>query len=164
MRPAWWSRPSAISSTITGSPADSPILSGAIGESAGGGFRTEYDLGKAYLAQTGQLSRRPRPPWQSLLPESTFRAEKSDSTTCRVLDGGAGSGVVRPNDNMRLRSRSSPTSWSVASSAAEGSGMRAGHDEAGEHPAAVPPHFYTDAIAGSGFGKRGRVGTRPGCG
>ncbi len=34
---------------------DSPILTGAIGE-AGGLFETEYfDLGKAYLAQTGQL-------------------------------------------------------------------------------------------------------------
>jgi asparaginyl-tRNA synthetase len=35
---------------------DSPILSGSIGESAGTLFETEYfDLGKAYLAQTGQL-------------------------------------------------------------------------------------------------------------
>ena len=35
---------------------DTPILSGAIGESAGTLFETEYfDLGKAYLAQTGQL-------------------------------------------------------------------------------------------------------------
>ncbi len=35
---------------------DSPILTGAIGESAGTLFRTEYfDLGTAYLAQTGQL-------------------------------------------------------------------------------------------------------------
>ena len=36
---------------------DSPILTGAIGEAAEGGlFETEYfDLGKAYLAQTGQL-------------------------------------------------------------------------------------------------------------
>jgi len=35
---------------------DSPILTGAIGESAGTLFETEYfDLGKAYLAQTGQL-------------------------------------------------------------------------------------------------------------
>ncbi|MGD8727798.1 MAG: OB-fold nucleic acid binding domain-containing protein, partial [Gemmatimonadales bacterium] len=33
-----------------------PILTGAIGESAGTLFETEYfDLGKAYLAQTGQL-------------------------------------------------------------------------------------------------------------
>ena len=35
---------------------DSPILTGSIGESAGTLFETEYfDLGKAYLAQTGQL-------------------------------------------------------------------------------------------------------------
>lgn len=35
---------------------DTPILTGAIGESAGTLFATEYfDLGKAYLAQTGQL-------------------------------------------------------------------------------------------------------------
>ncbi len=35
---------------------DTPILTGAIGESAGNLFQTEYfDLGNAYLAQTGQL-------------------------------------------------------------------------------------------------------------
>jgi len=35
---------------------DTPILAGSIGESAGTLFETEYfDLGKAYLAQTGQL-------------------------------------------------------------------------------------------------------------
>ena len=35
---------------------DTPILTGAIGESAGTLFETEYfDLGTAYLAQTGQL-------------------------------------------------------------------------------------------------------------
>jgi len=35
---------------------DTPILTGAIGESAGTLFETEYfDLGKAYLGQTGQL-------------------------------------------------------------------------------------------------------------
>jgi asparaginyl-tRNA synthetase len=35
---------------------DTPILTGSIGESAGNLFQTEYfDLGKAYLAQTGQL-------------------------------------------------------------------------------------------------------------
>src|SRR5207247_9032434 len=34
----------------------SPILTGAIGEQAGDLFATDYfDLGKAYLAQTGQL-------------------------------------------------------------------------------------------------------------
>jgi asparaginyl-tRNA synthetase len=35
---------------------DTPILTGAIGEAAGNLFETDYfDLGKAYLAQTGQL-------------------------------------------------------------------------------------------------------------
>ncbi len=35
---------------------DTPILTGAIGEDAGELFATEYfELGKAYLAQTGQL-------------------------------------------------------------------------------------------------------------
>ena len=35
---------------------DTPILTGSIGESAGNLFETDYfDLGKAYLAQTGQL-------------------------------------------------------------------------------------------------------------
>ena len=35
---------------------DTPLLTGAIGEEAGSLFETEYfDLGKAYLAQTGQL-------------------------------------------------------------------------------------------------------------
>src|SRR5512134_2100710 len=35
---------------------DTPLLTGAIGETAGNLFETEYfDLGKAYLAQTGQL-------------------------------------------------------------------------------------------------------------
>lgn len=35
---------------------DTPILTGSIGETAGSLFETEYfDLGKAYLAQTGQL-------------------------------------------------------------------------------------------------------------
>ena len=35
---------------------DTPILTGAIGEDAGNLFSTDYfDLGKAYLAQTGQL-------------------------------------------------------------------------------------------------------------
>jgi asparaginyl-tRNA synthetase len=35
---------------------DTPILTGAVGEEAGNLFSTEYfDLGKAYLAQTGQL-------------------------------------------------------------------------------------------------------------
>ncbi|MDH3298582.1 MAG: OB-fold nucleic acid binding domain-containing protein, partial [Gemmatimonadota bacterium] len=59
---------------------DTPILTGAIGESAGTLFETEYfDLGKAYLAQTGQLYLEPA---AAALGKvycfgPTFRAEKS---------------------------------------------------------------------------------------
>ena len=52
-----WSRRSATTSTRKASPWwTRPILTGAIGEEAGNLFATDYfDLGKAYLAQTGQL-------------------------------------------------------------------------------------------------------------
>ncbi|MGD8495678.1 MAG: asparagine--tRNA ligase [Gemmatimonadales bacterium] len=59
---------------------DTPILTGSIGESAGTLFETEYfDLGKAYLAQTGQLYLEPA---AAALGKvycfgPTFRAEKS---------------------------------------------------------------------------------------
>ena len=52
-----WCRRSGTSSTRRASPWwTRPILTGAIGEEAGNLFATDYfDLGKAYLAQTGQL-------------------------------------------------------------------------------------------------------------
>ncbi|MGI9039468.1 MAG: asparagine--tRNA ligase [Gemmatimonadota bacterium] len=59
---------------------DTPILTGSIGESAGTLFETEYfDLGTAYLAQTGQLYLEPA---AAALGKvycfgPTFRAEKS---------------------------------------------------------------------------------------
>lgn len=59
---------------------DTPILTGSIGESAGTLFKTEYfDLGTAYLAQTGQLYLEPA---AAALGKvycfgPTFRAEKS---------------------------------------------------------------------------------------
>jgi len=59
---------------------DTPILTGAIGEAAGNLFATEYfDLGQAYLAQTGQLYVEPA---AAALGKvycfgPTFRAEKS---------------------------------------------------------------------------------------
>ncbi|MFQ5529424.1 MAG: asparagine--tRNA ligase [Gemmatimonadota bacterium] len=59
---------------------DTPILTGAIGESAGTLFETDYfDLGTAYLAQTGQLYLEPA---AAALGKvycfgPTFRAEKS---------------------------------------------------------------------------------------
>lgn len=59
---------------------DTPILTGAIGESAGTLFETEYfDLGKAYLAQTGQLYLEAAAAalGQVYCFGPTFRAEKS---------------------------------------------------------------------------------------
>jgi asparaginyl-tRNA synthetase len=51
-----WRWPSTSSSTTaTSSAIDTPILSGAIGESAGTLFETDYFGENAYLAQTGQL-------------------------------------------------------------------------------------------------------------
>ncbi|MSR07559.1 MAG: asparagine--tRNA ligase [Gemmatimonadetes bacterium] len=88
---------------------DSPILTAAIGESAGGGlFETEYfDLGKAYLAQTGQLyvEAAAAALGKVYCFGPTFRAEKSK--TRRHL---AEFWMVEPevawydsNDNMRLQ-------------------------------------------------------------
>ncbi len=87
---------------------DTPILTGSIGESAGTLFETEYfDLGKAYLAQTGQLYLEAA---AAALGKvycfgPTFRAEKSQ--TRRHL---AEFWMVEPemawydsNDNMRLQ-------------------------------------------------------------
>ncbi|MGD2135706.1 MAG: asparagine--tRNA ligase [Gemmatimonadales bacterium] len=59
---------------------DTPILTGAIGESAGTLFETEYfDLGSAYLAQTGQLYLESAAAALGLVYcfGPTFRAEKS---------------------------------------------------------------------------------------
>jgi asparaginyl-tRNA synthetase len=77
---------------------DTPILTGAIGEDAGNLFATDYfDLGRAYLAQTGQL--------YAEAAAATFRAEKSK--TRRHLTE---FWMVEPevafadsNDNMRLQ-------------------------------------------------------------
>ena len=59
---------------------DTPILTGSIGESAGTLFETEYfDLGTAYLAQTGQLYLEPAAAafGKVYCFGPTFRAEKS---------------------------------------------------------------------------------------
>jgi asparaginyl-tRNA synthetase len=87
---------------------DTPILTGAIGETAGTLFETEYfDLGKAYLAQTGQLYLEAAAAalGQVYCFGPTFRAEKSK--TRRHL---AEFWMVEPevawhdsNDNMRLQ-------------------------------------------------------------
>jgi asparaginyl-tRNA synthetase len=87
---------------------DTPILTGAIGEEAGNLFATEYfDLGKAYLAQTGQLyvEAAAAALGKVYCFGPTFRAEKSK--TRRHLTE---FWMVEPevafndsNDNMRLQ-------------------------------------------------------------
>ena len=87
---------------------DTPILTGAIGESAGNLFATEYfDLGTAYLAQTGQLyvEAAAAALGKVYCFGPTFRAEKSK--TRRHLTE---FWMVEPevawhdsNDNMRLQ-------------------------------------------------------------
>jgi asparaginyl-tRNA synthetase len=87
---------------------DTPILTGAIGEEAGNLFSTEYfDLGKAYLAQTGQLYVEAAAAAHGKVYcfGPTFRAEKSK--TRRHLTE---FWMVEPevafndsNDNMRLQ-------------------------------------------------------------
>ncbi len=87
---------------------DTPILTGSIGEEAGNLFATEYfDLGKAYLAQTGQLYGEAAAAALGRIYcfGPTFRAEKSK--TRRHLTE---FWMVEPevafndsNDNMRLQ-------------------------------------------------------------
>ncbi len=87
---------------------DTPLLTGSIGETAGTLFETEYfDLGKAYLAQTGQLYLEAAAAALGRVYcfGPTFRAEKSK--TRRHL---AEFWMVEPemawydsNDNMRLQ-------------------------------------------------------------
>jgi asparaginyl-tRNA synthetase len=89
---------------------DAPILTGSIGEEAGNLFATDYfDLGKAYLAQTGQLyiEAAAAALGKVYCFGPTFRAEKSK--TRRHLTE---FWMVEPevafndsNDNMRLQER-----------------------------------------------------------
>jgi asparaginyl-tRNA synthetase len=89
---------------------DTPILTGSIGEEAGNLFSTDYfDLGKAYLAQTGQLyvEAAAAALGKVYCFGPTFRAEKSK--TRRHLTE---FWMVEPevafndsNDNMRLQER-----------------------------------------------------------
>ncbi len=87
---------------------DTPILTGSIGESAGTLFSTEYfDLGKAYLAQTGQLYLE-----TAIFAHSkvycfgpTFRAEKSKTrrhlTEFWMVE--AESAFVTHSENLKLQ-------------------------------------------------------------
>ena len=96
-----WCRRSATSSTSADFVlVDTPILTGAIGEEAGNLFATDYfDLGKAYLAQTGQLyvEAAAAALGQGLLlrPDVPRREVEDAPPPDRVLDGRAGGGVQR---------------------------------------------------------------------
>ncbi len=87
---------------------DTPILTGAIGETAGTLFETEYfDLGKAYLAQTGQLYLEAAAAALGLVYcfGPTFRAEKSKTrrhlTEFWMVEGEMA--WYDSDDNMRLQ-------------------------------------------------------------
>ncbi len=87
---------------------DTPILTGAIGETAGTLFETEYfDLGKAYLAQTGQLYLEAAAAALGLVYcfGPTFRAEKS-KTRRHLAEFWMVEGEMAwydSDDNMRLQ-------------------------------------------------------------
>jgi len=73
---------------------DTPILTGSIGETAATLFSTEYfNLGKAYLAQTGQLYVEAACMFRTHLQS---REVQNEATPHRVLDGGGGDGLLRP--------------------------------------------------------------------
>ncbi len=87
---------------------DTPILTGAIGEEAGNLFATEYfDLGQAYLAQTGQLYGEAAAAALGRIYcfGPTFRAEKSKTrrhlTEFWMLEPEVA--FNDSNDNMRLQ-------------------------------------------------------------
>ena len=87
---------------------DTPILTGAIGETAGTLFETEYfDFGKAYLAQTGQLYLEAAAAALGLVYcfGPTFRAEKSKTrrhlTEFWMVEGEMA--WYDSDDNMRLQ-------------------------------------------------------------
>ncbi|GBF41974.1 asparaginyl-tRNa synthetase [Leptospira ellinghausenii] len=89
---------------------DTPILTGSIGESAGTLFSTEYfDLGQAYLAQTGQLYLETAAFAHSKVYcfGPTFRAEKSKTkrhlTEFWMLE--AETAFLGQNENLALQER-----------------------------------------------------------
>ncbi len=95
---------------------DTPILTGSIGEQAGKLFATDYfDLGKAYLAQTGQLyvEAAAAALGKVYCFGPTFRAEKS-KTRRHLTEFWMVEPEVAFNDsdaNMRCRRSSSATWW-----------------------------------------------------
>ena len=133
---------------------DTPILTGAIGEEAGNLFATDYfDLGKAYLAQTGQLyvEAAAAALGKVYCFGPTFRAEKSK--TRRHLTE---FWMVEPevafndsNDNMRLQEEF--VSY-VVGRALEARAAELGELERDTAPlervqAPFPRISYTDAVA-----------------
>ena len=101
---------------------DTPILTGAIGEEAGNLFATEYfDLGKAYLAQTGQLyvEAAAAALGQGLLlrPHVPRREVEDPPPPHRVLDGRAGGRLQRlRRQHAAAGGVRRPTSWRACSS------------------------------------------------
>ena len=79
---------------------DTPILTGSIGEEAGNLFATDYfDLGKAYLAQTGQLYVEAAAAALGKVycfgPDLPGREVEDPAAPHRILDGRAGGGLQR---------------------------------------------------------------------
>lgn len=133
---------------------DTPILTGSIGETAGTLFETEYfDLGKAYLAQTGQLYLEAAAAALGLVYcfGPTFRAEKSKTrrhlTEFWMVEGEMA--WYDSDDNMRLQEEF--VSYIVARCLDRRAEELKELDRDTEPLARVTPPFprisYTDAIA-----------------
>src|SRR5437660_7415298 len=133
---------------------DTPILTGAIGEHAGTLFATEYfDLGKAYLAQTGQLyvEAAAEALGKAYCFGPTFRAEKS-KTRRHLTEFWMVEPEVAWNDsdaNMRLQEEF--VSYIVARALERRKSELAELERAVQPLEAVRPPFprisYTDAVA-----------------
>ena len=133
---------------------DTPILTGAIGEEAGNLFATDYfDLGKAYLAQTGQLyvEAAAAALGKVYCFGPTFRAEKSK--TRRHLTE---FWMVEPevafndsNDNMRLQEEfvSYVVGRALEARAAELRELERDTSPLERVQAPFPRIAYTDAVA-----------------
>ena len=125
---------------------DTPILTGAIGEEAGNLFATEYfDLGKAYLAQTGQLyvEAAAAALGKVYCFGPTFRAEKS-KTRRHLTEFWMVEPEVAFNDsdaNMRLQEEFVSYIVGRALDRRQGGaqGARAGHCPARAGAGALPP-------------------------
>ena len=149
---------------------DTPILTGAIGEEAGNLFATDYfDLGKAYLAQTGQLyvEAAAAALGKVYCFGPTFRAEKS-KTRRHLTEFWMVEPEVAFNDsdaNMRLQE--SFVSYIVARALErrreELKELERDTSALERVQAPFPRISYTDAVARlNAAGLRHQVGGRPG--